>query len=469
MNPAKEVSSFHIGVMGTMDATETAEKIKKGEITSFEAVECAVDRAIATHGKLNAVVNQQYEKAKKLAKNPQPGIFSGVPTFIKDLNDVEGLPTLCGSTAIKPTPAKKDDEIVMQFNSTGCIILGKSATSEYGLLPCGETLQNGDSHNPWNTGHSTGGSSAGAAALVAAGVVPFAHASDGGGSIRIPASCCGVIGLKPSRGRNTTSPTAKYVPINIAEDGVVTRSVRDTANYFFALEQYYKNPRLKPVGKVTGPGTHKLRIGVFTEASTGVESQDSVRNTVMTAGMLCEGLGHKVSNIKNPFRHETSRDFILYWSFLSFAIFFSELAAKGVRFNPFKASKFTKELASAFPFLSISAGASFRRLKEFENYYNSLFNDYDVLVSPTLSHAAPKLGHFGPHEKTTDILMRLNGYTNFTPTQNITGAPAISLPMGFSNDGLPIGVQFAADTGNERRLIELAFEIEEAEGLIKQF
>lgn len=465
----KEVSTIHLGILEKMDATEIAQKIRSKEISSQEAVECAINRASTTQEKLNAIVNNQYEKAKILAKNPKPGIFSGVPTFIKDLNDVEGLPTLNGSSSITPTPAKKDDEIVKQFHSTGCIILGKSATSEYGFLPCGETLQQGDTHNPWKLGYSTGGSSAGAGALVASGVVPFAHASDGGGSIRIPASCNGLIGLKPSRGRNSTSHTAKLVPINIAEDGVLTRSVRDTANYFHALENYYINPRLKQVGLVEGPGIHRLRMGLFTSAPSGIECQDSIKEVVLNAGKLCESLGHKVDYIKNPFQDRTSRDFLTYWSFLSFANFFGEIAGKGLNFNPFKATTFTKHLASVFPLLSLTAGRSIKNLKEFESHYSQLFNDYDILICPTLSHAPPKLGYFGPHENSIDILMRLNSYVNFTPTQNITGAPAISLPMGFSNDGLPIGVQFAADIGNERRLLEIAFEIEEAKGLINQW
>lgn len=468
MDYKKEISTLHIGILGEMDATEIAQKIRSKEISSEEAVECAIQRATETDKELNAIVNNQFEKARSQSMRPQDGFFSGVPFFIKDLNDVEGLPTLCGSSAIKSVPAKSDDEIVKQFNSMGVVILGKSATSEYGFLPSGETLQNGDSHNPWNTEYSTGGSSAGAAALVAAGVVPFSHASDGGGSIRIPASCCGLIGLKPSRGRNITSHTAKLVPINIAEDGVVTRTVRDTANYFYALEQYFQNPKLQQIGLVEGANKKRLKMALFTTSPSGVESQDSVKNTVYRAGALCEELGHEVVYIANPFNHQTSRDFITYWSFLAFANFFGEIGYKGLKFNPLKTSKFTKEFASLFPFISLSAGASIKRLKEFEGFYNHLFNDYDILICPTLSHAAPKLGHFGPFEKTTDVLLRLNAYTNFTPTQNISGAPAMSLPMGFSKEGLPIGVQFASNIGSERKLIELAFELEEAGGLINQ-
>lgn len=465
----KEVSTFDIGILGAMDGTEVATKIQFGEISAVEAVECAISRAKASHQALNAVVHEQYDTALELASHTHKGVFAGVPTFIKDLNDVKGLPTLKGCSGVKPRPAKKNDPIVRQILSTGSIILGKSSTSEYGFLPCGETLQHGDTHNPWNTRYSTGGSSAGAAALVAAGVVPFAHASDGGGSIRIPAACCGLVGLKPSRGRNIFSPTAKYVPINIAEDGIVSRSVRDTANYYAALEKYFNNQNLPDIGLVEGPSRERLRIALFTTSPTGVDSHDAVAQTVLDAGRLCEEMGHQVTLIDNPFSHETTRDFLLYWSFLSFASMISEYATLGLSYDFTKATTFTKHLAAAFPVLSIQAGTSFNRLKRFEGKYAALFDEFDVLLSPTLSHPAPLLGHFGPHANSIEVLMRLNSYINFTPTQNITGAPAISLPMGLSREGLPIGVQFASALGQDRRLLELAFELEEAGSFIRHW
>jgi amidase len=462
----KAVSTFNTGILGTLDATAVAEKIQQGEITSAAAVACAIERARATKEVLNAIVNEQFDKAMDIARHPAPGIFSGVPTFIKDLNDVKGLPTLKGCSGVKARPAAKNDPIVDQILSTGCVVLGKSSTSEYGLLPCGESLQNGDTHNPWNTGYSTGGSSAGAGALVAAGVVPFAHASDGGGSIRIPAACCGLVGLKPSRGRNITSPTAKFVPINLVEDGILSRSVRDTANYWAAVEQYYSNPKLPVLGKVDGPGKDRLRIALFTKSPAGVEAQDSVVNSVEQAGAMCEAMGHRVDHIANPFSHEATRDFLLYWSFLSFASMISEYATLGFNYNHTRATSFTKHLATAFPILSFQSGISFSRLKAFSSHYESLFKTYDILLSPALSHPPPPLGHFGPHEHSIEVIMRLNSYINFTPTQNITGAPAISLPLGMSREGLPIGVQFAANIGNDRRLLELAFELEEAGAFI---
>lgn len=458
----KTISTFDIGILENMDATEVAAKIQAKVFTAKEAVACSIERAKSSDNSVNAIVNADYDHALHESKKQHTGIFAGVPTFIKDLNDVKGLPTLKGSSGFKVIPANKNDKIVDQLLSvTGSIILGKSSTSEFGLLPCGETLQHGETRNPWNTEHSTGGSSAGAAALVAAGVVPFAHASDGGGSIRIPAACCGLVGLKPSRGRNITS-ASQIVPIDIAQDGIVSRTVRDTANYIHGLELYHKNSKLLPIGLINKPGKKRLRIGLFTKSSTGVESHTDVTQTVLETGKLLEQLGHDVSYINNPFEHKITRDFMVYWSFLSFASMLSEYATKGFSFNHFKTAKFTKQLGGFFPLISVRAATSIRNLKNHTADYNKVFEKYDVLLSPTLSHPAPHIGHFGTEVDTIDIIMKLNSYVNFTTTQNITGAPAISLPLGLSRDGLPIGVQFAAMLGEERKLIELSFEIEAA-------
>jgi amidase len=466
MNKQVAVSTYEIGILGKMDATEVAESIRKGDFTAEEAARCAVDRASATQDALNAVVAEQYDIAIENASTLKEGFFAGVPTFIKDLNDLKGLPTLKGCAGIKPEPAKKDDKITGQFRNAGFNLLGKSATSEYGFLPCGENLQSGITRNPWNPGHSTGGSSAGAGALVAAGVVPIAHASDGGGSIRIPAACCGLIGLKPSRGRNSFSPTAKVVPIDIVEDGVVSRTVRDTANYYAALEKYFSNKHLPPIGQVTSPGKKRLRIGMFVQSPAGIESQADIRDAVLKAGQLCESLGHQVELIPNPIKSQTIMDFMLYWSFLSFASMIQEYATMGLKYDFTKASSFTKHLTVAFPVLSFRAPAAFKRLQQFEKDYDQIFSRYDILLSPTLSHPAPPIGHFGPHVDSIEVITKLNSYVNFTPIQNITGTPAISLPMGLSKDNLPLGVQAAAKLGDERTLLELAFELEAAGGLL---
>lgn len=456
----KNIHTYNIGILENYDATEIAEKIKKKEFSSKEAVECAIERAKSVDEQLNAIVTPCYTQASENSKILKVGIFAGVPTFIKDLNDVKGIPSYKGSAAFNVKPAKKNDKIVDQILSiTGSVVLGKSSTSEFGLLPCGETLQHGETRNPWNTAHSTGGSSAGAAALVAAGVVPFAHASDGGGSIRIPSSCCGLVGLKPSRGRNIMS-ISEVAPIDIAQDGIVSRTVRDSARYIAGLESYHTNTKLNTIGLVEHSGKKRLKIGMFTHSATGVDSHADVVDTVLKTGKLLEELGHHVEYINNPFEHKVTRDFLVYWSFLAFGTFITEYLSNGISFNHLKTAKFTKELGSVFPLLSLRAYSSIKNLKNHTNEYHSILEDYDLLLSPTLSHPAPKIGHFGTDVDTLEVIIKLNAYVNFTTTQNITGAPAISLPMGISKDGLPIGVQFASRLGDEKTLLELAYELE---------
>jgi amidase len=455
-----ELHAFDIGILGDLDATAVAQRIEKKEFTSKEAVTCAIERAKEIDKQLNAIVTPCFTHAIENSTKTSSGIFAGVPTFIKDLNDVKGIPSYKGSAAFKTKPAAKNDKIVDQILAiTGSIILGKTSTSEFGLLPCGETLQHGETRNPWNTAHSTGGSSAGSAALVAAGVVPFAHASDGGGSIRIPASCCGLVGLKPSRGRNIMS-ISEVAPIDIAQDGIVSRTVRDSARYIAGLEKYHHNSKLNPIGLIEYAGKKRLKIGMFTHSPTGVDSHADVVDTVLNTGKMLEALGHHVEYINNPFEHKVTRDFLVYWSFLAFGTFITEYMSNGLSFNHLKTAKFTKELGTIFPLLSLRAFSSIKHLKNHTHEYHTILNEYDLLLSPTLSHPAPKIGHFGTDVDSLEIIMKLNAYVNFTTTQNITGAPAISLPLGISKDGLPIGVQLASKVGDEKTLLEVAFELE---------
>lgn len=226
--------------LAEMDATETARRIRAGEITAAEAVRAAVGRAERRNPEINAVVNQRYYDAQAVAETSPKGLFGGVPTYRKDLNDLEGLPTEHGSRAYKGAPAvavRNPYPFFERFDGMGFVYLGKSATPEFGLTATTEPLSHGPTRNPWNLGHSTGGSSGGAAALVAAGVVPVAHASDGGGSIRIPASCCGVFGLKASRGRYPAPYDVTGLPIVLSIHGLISRSVRDTAAFVAGMEQ----------------------------------------------------------------------------------------------------------------------------------------------------------------------------------------------------------------------------------------
>ena len=456
----KKVTTTNIGILGNMDATEIAEKIKAGEFSVQEAIDCVRERAKVANPVINAITASNYVNVDR---NYEPNrVFSGVPTYAKDLVDVKDFSTRHGSLGIPDTPKKKNDKIVEQFKSSGVVILGKSTTSEFGLLPSCETNLMGDTRNPRNTGYSTGGSSGGAGALVASGVVPIAHAADGGGSIRIPASCCGLIGLKPSRGRHMGSPTAKMY-VDIVTQGIVSKTVRDTANYFAAIEAYHQTPGLPNIGKIEHAGKKRLKIGVFTQSPADIESHPDVVKAIHDSAKSCENLGHQVEYIDNPFGGDILFDFLVYYSFLTNNI---KAFGKVVYHKGFKTKKvepFTANLGRYFKKLMLLAPSGFKRLKHgVVKEYNALFERFDVLLSPTLSSPVPKLGYLNPNLGFISLVMKLNTYVNFTIIQNATGAPAISLPMGKCSNGLPIGSMFAAQIGEEGKLLELAFELEEA-------
>jgi amidase len=461
-NSKNSVSTFRNDAIANFDATEIAIKIKDKSISQQEVLDSVKRRLADANPAINAILCSDFEIGLKHKRHPKEAVFSGVPTFIKDLLNVKGFPTSHGSKAMPNLPVKSNDKAVNQIESTGCIVVGKSTTSEIGLLPATETLVSGNTCNPHNTGYSTGGSSGGSAALVAAGVVPFAHAADGGGSIRIPAACCGLVGLKPTRGRHNQSPT-KNLPIDIVTQGIVSKSVRDTANYFAAIEQYYKPKHLPFIGKVEHAGKKRLKIGVFTDSPAGVESHPEVVNATLEAAKKCETLGHQVEFIKNPYGPEVLFDFLIYYSFLAnMASTFGKLTYD-IKFDANKLEPFTKELAGYFSKLAILFPASVKRLnKTLPKTYQKQFHQFDILLSPVLASPVPQLGYFGTDVPFLAHIMRMNSYVNFTIIQNATGAPAISLPMGKCSKGLPIGAMFAANTGQEAILLELAFELEEA-------
>lgn len=453
-----------MGILGDLDATAIAELIRKGDISPAEALECTRQRVEHVNPQLNAIVDSDF------GMNGKPlgdGVFAGVPTFIKDLVKVKGFVNRQGSVGVPDRKMRSSEKLVHQIASTGCVIVGKSTTSEFGLLPSAETLLHGITRNPVHTEYSTGGSSGGAAALVAAGVVPFAHAMDGGGSIRIPASCCGLVGLKPSRGRHVGSPSLG-LPVDIVTNGIVSRTVRDTANYFHGIEQFRPNRKLKPIGHVTGPSDRRLRIGMFTQNPAGIEAHTDVSKAVLDAGKRCEELGHTVEYIPNPYSDRILFDFLVYYSFLAWLLVGFGRVAVHPRFNSRKVEPFTSGLASFFNKSMLHAPTSFNYLsRKLSKEYDALFGKYDVLLSPTILEPVPKLGYFGGDQPFISLVMRLNNYVNFTILQNATGAPAISLPMGKCANGLPVGPQFAARLGDDSTLLELAFELEQAGAFVK--
>ncbi|MGH1335009.1 MAG: amidase [Aureispira sp.] len=459
------IHAYKNDLLGTLDATALAEHLRQKDFTAQELASCAINRAQTINPRLNAIAYADFERALQQAIQVEQGIWAGIPIFIKDLIHVEGMPTRQGSAGIGDKLHKKNEKITQQLLSLGVLPLGKSITSEFGLMPTSETLLHGITQNPMAVGYSTGGSSGGAGALVASGIVPVAHAADGGGSIRIPASCCGLVGFKPSRGRDVDSPT-KPLPIDIVVQGVLTRSVRDAIAYQIGVEAYHQAANLPKIGAIDRPLERRLKIGYFSQTPTKMNSHADMQAAVKKAGLFCEGLGHTVEEIACPFTQETKIDFLGYWSLLSYLIVRFGKFSYGLDFKARKVEPFTREMAKTFPKVMFNSRTIVRRLKRFAAEYDALHQEYDILLSPVLSHPTPPIGYFDPTINFFSSIEKLSQYVNFTIFQNVSGAPAISLPMAESAQGLPIGVQFSGKVGADRLVLELALEVEQKGGFI---
>ena len=452
--------------LGRDDATALAARVAAGEISALELVDAAIARLQKAQPVVHGLAEPAYELARAQARQSSATdaalAFAGVPSLIKDNLDLTGLPTRHGSRAVPPAKAASDSEFCRQFKALGLIPLGKSKLPEFGLTATTEYSQGEAVHNPWHLGHSTGGSSGGSAALVAAGVVPIAHANDGGGSIRIPASCCGLVGMKPSRGRLVDNPMAKRLPVNIVADGVVSRSVRDTAGFLAAMEGQHRNPALPAIGRVEGPGKERLRIGIVTELPDGGMADDECVAAVQQAARLCESLGHSVEPMASPLTQQRADDFLLYWAMLAAGVAWAGGMTVARGLDGDQLEPLTWQLAGHFRRNMHRMPGALWRLKRGPQLHERLTRGFDVMLTPTLGHPPPELGWLKPDIEFDDAWQRLRAFAAFTPSDNVCGTPAITLPLGASASGLPIGVHFSAGPGQERRLLELAFALEEA-------
>lgn len=447
--------------LAELDAVETASRIKNGELSAAEAVSAAIDRAERVNKKINAIAFKTFDRAKEAA-SAADGPWAGVPTFIKDLDDVRDVPSGFGSRAFPGYKGKEQTPLISAYLGLGVVSLGKSTTPEFGLTATTEPLSTGKSRNPWNTDHSTGGSSGGAAALVAAGVVPVAHASDGGGSIRIPAACCGNVGLKMSRGRHPAARPETAGPITISVHGVQSRTVRDTAAVIAALEVPAAQSGLAEVGLVTGPNARRLRIGLFTAGAYGRPVDPEVVEATHSVAKRCEALGHSVGEIDLPIGPGVEEAFMLYWAkYAEIAVSRWEQAT-GMKRNDLVFEKFTLGLIGHYEAHAGDLDAAIARLLAVPAEFNLMFQSHDVVLSPVLAALPASIGFLDPKLDYETHLDRVLTYVPFTGLFNIVGAPAISLPLSMSSGGLPIGAMFGAKMGDEKTLLELAYELEEA-------
>jgi len=456
---------FHVftdDALGDLDGVALAERLRRGEVSVAEVTDAAIARSERVHQALNAVELPLYEQARQRDQLGD-GVFAGVPTYIKDNTDVQAVPTRHGSRAVKARAARATGAFARQYLSMGFQLLGKSVLPEFGFNATTEFDRDAPTRNPWNPAYSSGASSGGAAVLVATGAVPIAHANDGGGSIRIPAACCGLVGLKPTRGRLVDAEGSRALPVNIVGEGVVTRSVRDTAWFFHGAERYQPSRKFPRMGLVEGPASRRLRIGVVYDSVTGYASCPQTRATVAHTARLLESLGHDVEEIALPVPPQFADDFRFYWGMLSFLI--STLGSRIISpgFDPRELDGLSKGLAASYRKQFLRTPAVLYRLKKTWHLYADMFRQRDLVLSPVLAHTTPELGYISPNVPFDELMDRLTRYVSFTPINNAAGGPAISLPMGASDNDLPIGVQFSAAHGDERSLLEIAYELEQAQ------
>lgn len=461
-----------------LDATAQAELVRDKVISPLELVEEAIDRIEKLNPELNAVIRTRFDQARQEAKGELPdGPFRGVPLLLKDLicysageQVHEGMRVLKEARYV----AQNDQELSRRFRRAGFVVLGRTNTPELGILPTTEPLAYGPTRNPWDTTRSTGGSSGGSAAAVASGMVAVAHANDGGGSIRIPASECGLVGLKPTRGRVSLAPEWGDVFGGLACELAVTRSVRDVAGVLDAVQgpaigdpyevQAPLRPYLSEVGADPGP----LRIGIQTSAPGGmaITHPDCVA-AAESAGRVLESLGHQVeaSTVDALADPQLTSQFILVWS--------SGTSYDLDHYWPARLGRtITQDDVEPLTWALAELGRSYRAsdflaarewLQRMARSVAMWFEDRDLLITPTLAEPPPRLGEFdSPPDNPLQGLFRAGALVPFTPPFNATGQPAISLPLHWNEDGLPIGVQLVARFGCEDLLIRIAAQLEQA-------
>lgn len=455
------------------DGIRLAELVKAGELTAQELLDAAIERVETRNGAINAVVNRMYDEAKAaIARGLPAGPYAGVPYLLKDLGVYyAGTVTTAASTFLRDAVADHDSEIVARLKRAGLVIFGKTNTSEFGLSTSVEPKLFGPTRNPWNRDYSAGGSSGGAAAAVASGMLPMAHATDGGGSIRVPASCCGLFGLKPTRARNPMGPDVGEGWNGASTGHAVTRSVRDSAALLDATagpdvgDPYWAPPPTRPYVSEVGVDPGRMRIALATSAWNGQPVDPECVTAAAEAAKLCEALGHHVEEASPAIDAEAlaqaSRIII---SAHTRATLEARGDALGRPPKPDDVEPVTWAMAEFGR--AASAGAYARAIVTIHRtgrVVGRFFEQYDILLTPTMCRPPHKLGVLTMDGADPAAYMQAILPTiAFTSLFNSCGNPAMSVPLHGSADGLPIGVQFAAAFGDEAGLIRLAAQLEAA-------
>jgi amidase len=454
-----------------LDATALAELVRKKEVQPIELVEEAIERIEKLNPALNAVITSMYDLARQAAESPLPdGPFTGVPFLLKDIGaPYNGVPMAMGSKVLKQFVPDHDSELVCRYKKAGLIVVGKTNTPEFGLLPTTEPEAFGPTRNPWNTQCSSGGSSGGSAAAVTARMVSMAHGNDGGGSIRIPASCCGVFGLKPTRARISMAPDLGDMMGGLTNNHALTLSVRDSASLLDATagclmgDPYWAPPVVRPFLREVGAPAGKLRIAFSAKAFMEMPVHEDCLKAVKEAALLCQDLGHEVEEAAPVFREKTFVDaFKLKWAAGAGSIVKRLIKIMGLSQNHFE--PLTWELfEQARTFDAADYLNAEMTLQTVSRQVASFFEKYDIWLTPTLSQPSLLLGSFDPvRDNSAKGFERAVEFACFTPICNATGQPAMSVPLYWNTDGLPIGTHFVGRFGDEAMLFRLAAQLEEA-------
>lgn len=445
--------------LGRLDAHDQASRVRSGELTALELVDAALLRADHFDPTLRAISHRADALARERARSQDaqgPGSgLAGVPYLVKDSLAYPGMPTHGGSRSRGDALATRAPPLAQRFDVAGLVPIGKSSMPEFGLMPSNEPLRGPVTRNPWSLAHSPGGSSGGAGAAIAAGIVPLAQGSDGAGSIRMPAACCGIVGLKPGRGGNVRARASHALEDLLVSDGLMARSVRDCAWAFSAT-----HPDRPAV--VTQAAPRRLRIAVDTRNLAGDEAHADVAHAVEQAAALCASLGHHVEIVASPVSGNDARDALLtLWSRLCVDAVETNTAA-GIADDLLE--PWTRGLAQwHLEHVDIAAlEHAYRQLARLPGDFAGFHAQWDVLLTPVVRTPPPLLGVLAPDRAFDALMPALFDWMSYTPLQNLAGTPAISLPLSWNADGLPVGVQFAADRGQEDLLLALAFELEAA-------
>lgn len=463
-----------------LDATDHAALVSSGQVSPRELLDAAIERIERIDPHLNAVVIRWFDHAREAADGDLPdGPFRGVPFLLKDLwASFAGQPLSNGNKALAAamplSPA--DTTLVSRFRAAGLNIAGRTSSPEFGALPTTEPEAWGPTRNPWSTDHSPGGSSGGAAAAVAAGMVPFAHASDGGGSIRIPAACCGLVGLKTSQGRISMGPVRDES--NLGVEFCVSRSVRDSAALLDAVhgpgvgDTVIAPAPARPYVAEVGADPGSLRIGLLDHHPFGHPVHDDCAAAARDVAALLESLGHRVeadypSAMADP---EFSSRFAALWSTnMGMAIeriaeqLGREVTLDDVELHDWAQASFAKKFSALDYAKAVSANIAFRRAVQQWWAGEDGKGAFDLLLTPTLAEPPLPIGQFSNDpDQPMAPLARAGRYVAFTPQFNSSGQPAINLPLVWNAAGLPIGVQLVAAYGREDLLFRVAAQLEQA-------